>query len=279
MFHSVWAFPLPLSSAGHCCTSVCEGSCVLSQCPNWCNFPWTAAPRTAALSAPALLGKGKSRGCPAGGTSVGNFPCVCSPPLVPHAWDDLSPHVPHQVTFTSWGFCNSGCSCPLERSCGFLWNPLWNNSTHPIHIAAHVSSMPQPLISPAAVVGELWGAVRGVLASGGNQSQPLLVLPAGVQHREQIPFHSPVLGAAPPAQVQGNRREVSNVSAPSALGSAPQALVQGQVVVVHTQLRPTNLPSWSFSKIAPYLLYLLLQDGAQTNIQALLCSLKVWHTH
>lgn len=135
--------------------------------------------------------------------------------------------------------------------------------------------MPQPLVSPAAVVGELWGAVRGVLASGGNQSQPLLVLPAGVQHREQIPFHSPVLGTAPPAQVQGNRREVSNVSAPSALGSAPQALVQGQVVVVHTQLRPTNLPSWSFSKIAPYLLYLLLQDGAQTNIQALLCSLKV----
>lgn len=137
--------------------------------------------------------------------------------------------------------------------------------------------MPQPLISPAA--GRALGALRGVLASGGNQSQPLLALAAGVQHRKQIPFHSPLLGAAPPAQVQGDSREMSHVSVPSALPAAmavpPKPLVQRQVVVVHTQLRPTNLPSWSFSKVAPYLLYPLLQDGAQTNIQALLCSLKV----
>lgn len=68
-------------------------------------------------------------------------------------------------------------------------------------------------LSSALLLGELWGADRGVLSSGGNQSQTLLALPAGVQHRQQVPFQSPLLGAA---QVQGDKRKVSHDFAPSA---------------------------------------------------------------
>lgn len=96
----------------------------------------------------------------------------------------------------------------------------------PVEITAHTPPTLLPLcpaclsLSSALLLGELWGALRGVLASVGNQSQPLLALPAGVQHKEQIPFHSPLMGATAPAQGQGDSREVSRVSAPSALPAA-----------------------------------------------------------
>lgn len=102
----------------------------------------------------------------------------------------------------------------------------WASCEIPCGIIAHTPPTLLPMcpaclsLSSALLLGELCRAVRGILASEGSLSQPLLVLPAGVQHREQVPFHSPLMGAAPPAQFQGDRREVSHVSAPSALPAA-----------------------------------------------------------
>lgn len=185
------AFPLPLNSVGHHCTCVCEGSRVLSQHPNWCNFPWAVAPRNATPSAPALLGKGRGRGCSAGGPRQGTSPAFASSPpqfllheMIPVLMFPLSQDI-HQPGLLQQGMLVSAWEEPRASS----EIPLWNNNTHPIQITTRVSGMPQPLVSPAAVE-----------ALGGSQKVPLLLgetrasphrpcLPAG-STRSRCPFCS-----------------------------------------------------------------------------------------
>lgn len=65
-----------------------------------------------------------------------------------------------QLEFLQQGMLMS----PQEEPWASCEIPLWNNSTHPTHITTHVSSMPQPPVSPAAV-GAFGGAFEETRAS------------------------------------------------------------------------------------------------------------------
>ena len=96
---------------------------------------------------------------------------------------------------------------------------------------------------------------EGVLAAGGKQSQPPPALPAGGRHAERMPLSLPSVGSCTNCSSTGGEEEGEPYFCPQcpacSRASAAQALVQAQVVVVNTQLRPSNLPSWSFSEAAP----------------------------
>lgn len=145
ILHSVWAFPLPLSSVGHRCTCVCEGSSVLSQHPNSCNFPWAVAPRNATRSGPAPLGRGRAE-----------VPLRLFSSPVPCGESSRSPC---HGTLTSWGLCSRGCSCPLERSRGLPVKSPCETTTH-IPSKLLTTCLTCPGLWSALSLGRLWGAAR-----------------------------------------------------------------------------------------------------------------------
>lgn len=143
------------------------------------------------------------------------------------------------MTF-SWSFCSRGCSCPLKRSHGL---PVKS----PCGIIAHtpptlLPMCPACLSLPSAL--PLWELLR--------KPEPAPAGPAcWGSAQEADPPSLPSAGSCTTCSSTGGQEEGEPCFCPQcpacSHGSALQALVQGQVVVVHIQLRPTNLPSWSFS--------------------------------
>lgn len=147
------------------------------------------------------------------------------------------------MTF-SWSFCSRGCSCPLKRSHGL---PVKS----PCGIIAHtpptlLPMCPACLSLPTALL--LWELLGELL----RKPEPAPAGPAcWGSAQEADPLSLPSAESCTTCSSTGGQEEGEPCFCPQcpacSHGSALQALVQGQVVVVHIQLRPTNLPSWSFS--------------------------------